>query len=264
MSSQYNGLPTNLATYVPAPPLNIASSTHATPIVVTTSGAHGLTNGDVVAIYGHQTNVAANGFWAVFVLSPTTFQLLTSVGTGTGTNTGIVQPATDGPTFPIPSDGDDFSAAAFNGAYEALGDRTAFSLYYTLGLVEWSMLKRAPAPVVFTGGAYSANPGVASNFQIGAQSVGSTVTLEIASFPALDGMTMTFTISPDNVNPISFTNEGQSNTSATFHGGGGVIKFRYTAGGAFSLWKVIESSYSFGVSFTAGTNYLTLGPGPIY
>jgi hypothetical protein len=39
----------------------ITSSTDASPIVVTTTAAHGLSTGDSITIFGHATNVAANG-----------------------------------------------------------------------------------------------------------------------------------------------------------------------------------------------------------
>lgn len=39
----------------------ITSSTDATPIVVTTADDHGLATGDQITIFGHTTNVAANG-----------------------------------------------------------------------------------------------------------------------------------------------------------------------------------------------------------
>ena len=256
MSTQYNGIPGNLAGLVPEAALTISSSTNTSPIVVTTSAPHGLNPGDAVIVYGHKVNLGANGAWSVAVPSPTTLTLIGSIGIGIGGAFGIVQPATDGPTYPITSDGDDFTAAAFNGAYEALGDRTAFQVLYTLGLVEWSMLKRNPVGVAFSGGAAQLNIEQGSNFQVAAQGVGSTITLAIASYPPLHGMTMTITISPDNTNPINIQNEGAGGAIAIFHGGGGTIKMRFD--GVAVLWKVIESSYSFGSTFVAGTNYLTL------
>ncbi len=55
-------------------PVAVTSSTDATPIVVTAT-AHGLTTGDRVLIYGHTTNIAANGIFKVTVLSSSTFSL---------------------------------------------------------------------------------------------------------------------------------------------------------------------------------------------
>lgn len=70
----------------------IASSTNATPIVVT-STAHGFTNGDLVIIGAHVTNTAANGVWLIAGVAANTFQLTrpdgtNSVGNGVGGATG--------------------------------------------------------------------------------------------------------------------------------------------------------------------------------
>lgn len=70
-------------------PVAITSSTDATPIVVTAT-AHGLVTGDRVFIYGHTTNIAANGFFQVVKVTANTFQLLDEfsganvAGTGSG------------------------------------------------------------------------------------------------------------------------------------------------------------------------------------
>ena len=66
----------------------IASSTNATPIVVTTIAAHNFSTGDAVSIIGHAVNTAANGTFTVAVLSATTFSLSGSVGVGVGAATG--------------------------------------------------------------------------------------------------------------------------------------------------------------------------------
>ena len=55
-------------------PVALTSSTDATPIVVTAT-AHGLVTGDRVLIYGHTTNVAANGIFLVTKLTANTFSL---------------------------------------------------------------------------------------------------------------------------------------------------------------------------------------------
>jgi len=67
---------------------SIASSTNASPIVVTTSAAHGYTTGDTVYITGHLVNTAANGSWTIIVTGGTTFSLTSSVGNGVGAATG--------------------------------------------------------------------------------------------------------------------------------------------------------------------------------
>lgn len=56
-------------------PKAISSSTDATPIVITTSSSHGYSTGDFVQIFGHTTNVAANGIYKITVLTATTFSL---------------------------------------------------------------------------------------------------------------------------------------------------------------------------------------------
>lgn len=71
-------------------PLDIVSSTNATPIVVTVNG-HGLQTGDAIAIRGHLTNTAANSsLWIITVLDEDTFSLDTSAGNGVGGTTGHV------------------------------------------------------------------------------------------------------------------------------------------------------------------------------
>jgi len=55
-------------------PVAVTSSTDATPIVVTAT-AHGFATGDRVLIFGHTTNIAANGIFKVVVVTANTFQL---------------------------------------------------------------------------------------------------------------------------------------------------------------------------------------------
>jgi hypothetical protein len=72
----------------PTPAVNIASSTNATPIVVTTATSHNLTTGDQVTIKGHTVNTAANGTFLIVVTGATTYKLVGSVGVGVGGATG--------------------------------------------------------------------------------------------------------------------------------------------------------------------------------
>src|SRR6185369_2010270 len=71
----------------------IASSTNATPIVVTAT-SHGFSNGDFVFIDNHTTNTAANGFWKIANVATNTFELTNpitganAVGNGVGGATG--------------------------------------------------------------------------------------------------------------------------------------------------------------------------------
>lgn len=64
----------------------VSAATNATPIVVTTSAAHGLSVGDVVTVKGALVNTGANGTWRVSVVgSSTTATLENSAGNGTYT-----------------------------------------------------------------------------------------------------------------------------------------------------------------------------------
>lgn len=81
-------------------PIALASSTDATPIVVTVAG-HSFSNGDLVLIFGHATNIAANGIYKVANIAATTFELtdrytgadIAGTGGGAGGATGLVIPA---------------------------------------------------------------------------------------------------------------------------------------------------------------------------
>lgn len=74
-------------------PVAVTSSTDATPIVVTAT-AHGFATGDRVLIYGHTTNIAANGIFKVTRLTANTFSLqdeftgASVAGTGAGAGSG--------------------------------------------------------------------------------------------------------------------------------------------------------------------------------
>lgn len=74
----------------------IASSTNATPIVITTSAAHGLVPGGYVSIVSHSTNTNANGIWKVGATpTSTTFEILqldgsNTTGNGVGSGSGNV------------------------------------------------------------------------------------------------------------------------------------------------------------------------------
>lgn len=131
MSTTYRGIP-DASTPVPSSALSIASSTNATPIVVTTTAPHGLTDGDFVQIILHATNTAANGLWVIHYLSPTTFSLLVpkthanSVGNGVGGATGAIGVFAWDTLITLSSDFvDDDNAAAIAVPAEALADRAA-------------------------------------------------------------------------------------------------------------------------------------------
>lgn len=73
---------------------SIASSTFATPIVVTHATAHGFVNGDTIVIADHLVNTAANGTWVVAAATDLTYTLTASVGNGVGGATGTA-------TYPV-------------------------------------------------------------------------------------------------------------------------------------------------------------------
>jgi hypothetical protein len=62
--------------------LSGGSITNATPQVVTTPSAHGLTTSDLTTIAGVTTDTSANADWEITVGSPTTFTLLGSTAGG--------------------------------------------------------------------------------------------------------------------------------------------------------------------------------------
>lgn len=66
--------------------VGITSSTDATPIVLTCSGAHGLTSGTfgIVTVASHLTNTAANGVWLAYAGSTSALTLVGSIGSGNG------------------------------------------------------------------------------------------------------------------------------------------------------------------------------------
>lgn len=74
-------------------PVAVTSSTDATPIVVTAT-AHGFNTGDRVLIFGHATNVAANGIFTVTKTSANAFSLQDEItganvaGSGAGAGSG--------------------------------------------------------------------------------------------------------------------------------------------------------------------------------
>jgi len=68
----------------------ITGATNASPVVYTTSAAHGYTSGAGVTCRYINGNLGANATGSITVLSPTTFSVTGSVGTGAYTSGGIV------------------------------------------------------------------------------------------------------------------------------------------------------------------------------
>jgi hypothetical protein len=102
----------------------ITNATNATPIVCTTSAPHGFSTDDTVINSGIGGNTAANGEFQITVVSPTTFQLNGSVGSGAYTAGGQSVNVSLTPAFEVPADDDDFDAASMKVGLETLADRT--------------------------------------------------------------------------------------------------------------------------------------------
>lgn len=104
----------------------ITSSTNATPIVVTTSIAHGFTNNDIVFVDGIATGTSGNGLWAITAASGSVFSLTdpitgaNSTGNGVGSGGYCVNL---GPSA-VADNWDDFSAAIV-GTKQNLANKTA-------------------------------------------------------------------------------------------------------------------------------------------
>lgn len=97
----------NLVVSAPAVPtlptvlLDVTAATNASPIVVTTDGAHGMATGDKVYIYDVVGNPATNGFWTITSTGSTTFSLDGSTGNGTYSKGGYVRKTPDWATTDI-------------------------------------------------------------------------------------------------------------------------------------------------------------------
>jgi len=72
------------------PFIPVASTTGAFPAAITTTAAHGLSDGQWITIAGHQVNDAVNGVWQVTVTGADTFTIPVP-GTIAGGATGTVQ-----------------------------------------------------------------------------------------------------------------------------------------------------------------------------
>jgi hypothetical protein len=124
MSTIYLGLASNVTTPLS---LTITGATTATPVVYTTSAAHGLQTGAVVQVDGVKGNTGANGVGIATVLTSATFSIAGTVGAGAYTGGGKVSTSHMSPAFTIPSDGDGpVQASDVNVAFQALADRSQY------------------------------------------------------------------------------------------------------------------------------------------
>lgn len=107
--------------------LTVTGASNANPIVITTLEPHGLSNNQLVGVYGVQGNTAANGGWAVTVVNSTQFALNGAVGNagyaGGGQVTipgGIPLSPTNGPAGFF--EGASVMAVGNDGVTSAIGD----------------------------------------------------------------------------------------------------------------------------------------------
>lgn len=76
------GVQLRIGNGTPLTPLTITDATNATPIVIATSGAHGIVDVSHGTVAGVVGNTAANGTWIVSRVDATHLTLRTSVGNG--------------------------------------------------------------------------------------------------------------------------------------------------------------------------------------
>jgi hypothetical protein len=76
------GIALRLGDGVPLPGISVSAASNATPIIVTTGGAHGIADVDRVTIGGVSGNTGANGTWLAARVSATQLTLRGSVGNG--------------------------------------------------------------------------------------------------------------------------------------------------------------------------------------
>ena len=82
---------TTVATLGSTTPATVSTCTNASPIVVTTSAAHNLQDGDFVTVSNVAGATGANGEWRITFITGTTFSLNGSVAGGVYTSGGTVQ-----------------------------------------------------------------------------------------------------------------------------------------------------------------------------
>lgn len=151
MSSQYNPDGSIPQATKPWTQVAISSSTNASPIVITTSGAHGFTDGDNVEVEGHAVNTAANGNWKITVLTVTTFSLNGSTGNGVGGATGYAVDYSVNPLLTLPADLVDLmNVSSINPAIEGAANAIPF-LYKRAGQYRLQAINSSTGGTLFTG-----------------------------------------------------------------------------------------------------------------
>ena len=119
-------------TTVPSFDITGTGCTNASPIVVTTSAAHGVANGEWVVIEDVTGNTACNGFFEAASVTSTTLALVGSTGNGVYGTGGIL-----GEFFPIDGTWEDGNLSGFTGSsagvltYTAVPTLHVFMLHTT-------------------------------------------------------------------------------------------------------------------------------------
>jgi hypothetical protein len=142
MSSTYNGDGATPA-LVNASPVDILSSTNASPIEITTATPHGFVDGDYAQIIGHTVNTSANGYWTITLTGASSFTLNGSTGVGVGGATGQAQDYAVGPLVTLPGDGDLANATSVNIPNESNADFIPFVAQRLGGLNLHAIYSRA-------------------------------------------------------------------------------------------------------------------------
>jgi hypothetical protein len=86
------GIQVRLSNGVALPALTITAASNTTPIIVTTSVAHGIADVTPVTVTGVLGNLGANGAWIAERVTNTTLKLRQSVGSGAYTSGGTLTP----------------------------------------------------------------------------------------------------------------------------------------------------------------------------
>lgn len=222
MSNQYKGKAGNVTAGATK---SITSSTNATPIVVLTSTAHGLTSGDTVDVAGHQTNTAANGQRTVTVVDSTHFSLDGSVGNGVGGATGTVHALAFNVAFTQPSDGDDATGSSIDVPLQAAADREAAILVST---GKYKCVEIAWAPF---GPGSGGTPGSATAFST-TSLPGTVVAANVVT------QSLFSSVQVGDVVEVTFLGSGYGGTNTTTYGLG--LAVSNVAPGAAASWSDIQ------------------------
>lgn len=131
---------------------NVTNATNASPIVITTAAAHGLSTGDYVVIQGVGGNGASTGTHQITVTSPTAFSLDGSTGDGAYTSGGIWAKALSDAAaraIELTPEGDGAYRGVLSGLVGLVGSTTYLVAFYCLGTYrdKYSELCRAVAKI---------------------------------------------------------------------------------------------------------------------